>query len=278
MRKRVSFLARVGMRALVSLIVSLPLGAQELDALELDDFMDPRLLRSREASGGAYRFLASRVYVGAAEHHNTRGEFLRSRVHFGRLATVYYARRWQLTSKLTDYDTRTRREPAYFRSRTQVARYLGGTESRAPIRAQLSWTFSQSRTEGAQNEFALDASTSVTVPLLSGSLVGGVVYSVDPSRDRHFGSVSAQVPILQWEHESAIRLGASIAQDRDSAGHVFQRAPNVYKAELSLVIGIPGTETRLYAAYSPAYRRSIKEWNHEITVLLDAAVFSKLFR
>jgi hypothetical protein len=252
-----------------------PLPAQELEALELDDFMDPRTLASDD--GRQYRFLAGRIYVGAADKHNFRGDFLRSRVHFGRLATVLYAGRWQVTSKLTDYDTRTRRDPPYFRSRTQVARYFGGRK--APlIRSQLSWSFSQSRTEGAQNEFAFDASTLIYASFLPAPITAGAVYSIDPARDRQFTAASVRAPILRFEHESTISIGASIAHDRDQASNLPQPAFNIFKAELALSIGIPGTETRLYGAYSPAYRRSLEKWNHEITVLLDAAVFAKLFR
>lgn len=268
--------ALIGVIALASAVA--PLKAQELDALELDDFLDPRELQSPEAKGGAYRFLASRVYVGAAERHNFRGDFFKSRVHFGRLATVYYTGRWQLTAKLTDYDTRTRIEPPYFRSRAQVARYLGGSESRAPIRAQLSWTFAQSRATGSQSELALDASTAINIPSLGRSIMGGVVYSVDARRDRHYAGASLQIPVVRWEHESSIRIGGSIAQDRDRTSRVLERAPNLYKTEVSLAVGIPGTESRVYAAYSPAYRRDLREWNHEITVLLDATVLSKLFK
>jgi hypothetical protein len=129
MKAPLGFFARIAAQVAMLAAAASPLVAQELESLELDDFMDPRLLLSAEARGGAYRFLAGRIYVGAADHHNFRGEFLQSRVHFGRLSTVFYGRRWQLTSKLTDYDTRTRREPPFFRSRTQVARYFGGRKS-----------------------------------------------------------------------------------------------------------------------------------------------------
>lgn len=275
---RLAWWCRVVTRAAAVVVVALPLGAQELDVLELDDFLDPHELKSSEARGGAYHFLASRVYVGAAERHNFRGDFIKSRVHFGRLATVFYAGQWQLTAKLTDYDTRTHREPPYFRSRAQVARYFGGGESGTPVRAQLSWTTDVSRTEGAHNEWALDLSTTVRLPAVGRPIVGGMVYSVDRHRARHYAGFSAQVPIVRWQHESSIRLGASVAQDRARASQLLARSPNLYKAIASLAIGIPGTEARLYAAYSPAYRTQGRTWNHEVTVMLDATVISRLFR
>lgn len=261
-----------------ALLVAAPVGAQELDVLELDDYLDPRELQSPTAKGGGYRFLASRVYVGAIERSNFRGDFFKSRVHFGRLATTYYAGRWQFSAKLTDYDTRTHREPPYFRSRAQVARYLGIGETRRPIRAQFSWTFDQSRALGVHNEVALDLSTTMRLAALHRPLVGGVVYSVDPDRKRHYAGGSLQLPVARWKHESSIRLGGSVAQDRDRASQVFSRSPNLYKTMVSLAVGIPGTESRFYAAYSPAYRREMDAWNHEVTVMLDATVFSKLFR
>jgi len=271
---KATFLRRTA--TFLALFIASPVAAQELEVLELDDFVDPRILAPGETRR-AYRFLAGRIYVGAADHHNFRGEFLQSRMHFGRLATVLYAGRWQLTSKLTDYDTRTRREPPYFRSRTQVARYFGGRKSPL-IRTQLSWSFSQSRTDGAQNEFAIDGSTSITMPVLPGPMMAGAVYSIDHVRDRQYAGASVRAPILRWEHESSISLGASIAHARDEADEMPDETPNLFKAEVALSITIPGTETRVYAAYSPAYRRSLEKWNHEITVLLDAPVFARLFR
>ncbi|MFN8571381.1 MAG: hypothetical protein U0132_04940 [Gemmatimonadaceae bacterium] len=263
---------------LVLAALPLRLQAQELDMLELDDFVNPRELQLKDAPGGSYRFLASRVYVGAAERENFRGDFYKSRVHFGRLATAYYAGRWQLTAKLTDYDTRTHRDPPYFRSRAQVARYLGGSDSRQPVRLQFSWTFNQSRVYGSQNEYAVDLSTSVDVPGTHVPVVGGVVYSVDPERNIHYAGLAAQLPVLTWKHESSIRLGGSVAQDQDEASHVVTRAPNLYKGMVALALGIPGTDSRIYAAYSPTYRRAIKEWNHEVTLMLDASVFVKLLK
>ncbi len=106
----------------------------------------------------------------------------------------------------------------------------------------------------------------------------GVVYSVDPERNIHYAGLAAQLPVLTWKHESSIRLGGSVAQDQDEASHVVTRAPNLYKGMVALALGIPGTDSRIYAAYSPTYRRAIKEWNHEVTLMLDASVFVKLLK
>lgn len=278
MTRTVAHAIRVLAGAALTLLAAIPLCAQELDVLELDDFLNPRELLSKDAPRGSYQFLASRVYVGAAERENFRGEFYKSRVHFGRLATAYYAGRWQLSAKLTDYDTRTHRDPPYFRSRAQVARYLGSDASRHPVRLQFSWTFDQSRVYGSRNEYALDLSTSVNLPGTRRPVMTGVVYSVDPDRHVRYAGASAQLPVLTWAHESSIRLGASVATDHDRATTAGAQSQYLFKQLVSLALGIPGTESRLYAAYSPTYRRDLHEWNHEVTLMLDASVFMKLLK
>jgi hypothetical protein len=266
-----------GLVALLVLGAGPRLAAQELDILELDDFLDPRELSQHLGPGDPHRLLASRVYVGAAERHNFRDEFLKSRVHFGRLASSLYVNRWQYSLKLTDYDTRTHREPPYFRSRAQVARYFAGKGPNQVIRTQVSWTFDESRSAGPSNEIAIDASGVVNLTGLKRQLSGGVVYGYDLTHDRHYVGASVQLPVVQWRYDSSIRIGAGVAQDRAALGDAFALAPNILKTAVMLSLGIPHTESRLYGAYSPAWRRDLHQWNHEVTVLLDATMLARLF-
>lgn len=266
--------------ALLGALASAPLPAagQELDVLELDDYIDPRDLAEVVEETGEPRFLASRLFVGVDNNYQFRDTFSGATAGLVHAVTALYVSHWQVNLKLTGFGADSRGDIPYFRARTQLARYLVSDGRNEAVRTQLSWTMDDRRGRKVQHEIAADVDFSFDIPRLHHGFTGGVIYAHNLSAGDHYLSFASRLPVIRWRNGSAVRLGVGIAREEDDFMELVRfQLPNIAKGEVSLEWVLPSTDSRIHAAYSPSFRAGREHWNHELSILLNAPLFATLF-
>ncbi|HKP74521.1 MAG TPA: hypothetical protein VJT67_03215 [Longimicrobiaceae bacterium] len=252
--------------------------AQELNVLDLDDFVDPVTMESLIHQMGARRFFVAHGYVGGVSDYQSRAYSARERLAFARAAATVYSRRLQVNVKLTEFVALQNGQSNPFEFTAQVGRYFALGHSGNATRIQLSFHSREDSLDRTHPEISADLDLSHRLPLLPQNAVGGVLWAKDLYNGRDSWGVAYRMPLAHPSRGSTLRVGGAVEQIEKRLRNVFTTPPNRYKAQASLeTFLLPGRDYRFYVTYAPSWVIADHRVNHEVGVYLDVGGVAKFF-
>lgn len=257
---------------------------QELELFELDDFIDPRVLRTN-LSGEPIEpaaFFTARTYFGVDYNYQYRGEFTKTDIAFARFTNNFYYKNIQLNWKLAyleELNVGTERHsnlvPA-FKNRLQFGTYSytvtdDDPDPPADGRFQLSWNMEGYDNSEIVHEFTLDIDVTVQFP--EGPAFGGFVWGWKPWEHEHYLAFAYRYSGLSWENGSELRWGIGQSYERvDDDWHwgVFR-----LQSTIDLAILPRHGFVQVIASISRSFAQ--KEWNLELGTFANVTILERLF-
>lgn len=268
-------------------IVGVRLDSQELEAFDLNDFLDPRLLIIEDSSGSrqSSTFFASRAAVGFLNGYQRRNLIGGSQTGYGfaRFVGNLYFQRNQLNLEVTGLARVGIDDDEVTDARVQVARYFIVSANDQTEEQVWRVLFSYRTTNPDDHGFGDEVSLAfdVAVPGTEenpGQAFGGYVFTFQPDTGDYFLSLVERGTIRETVHE--VRFDAGFGTGFEQVdGHTTWGHTRL---ELSLVTPIPRLfNSYLHVVYAPYYHAHPSEGQdslgHELGLFLDFGVFSRLF-
>jgi hypothetical protein len=266
--------------ALLACLLIPPAAAQELQALDLNDFLDPRLLTVSEEGGEAepISFFTSRLAFGFLDQYQRRSQITETGFRFGRIIGNFYSGKNQFNIELTQFDRLGKDADAIGETRIQWGRYFTGAAADGEeftARLLLSWRTTTGEQAGFEDELSVIAD--YAFPISDRLVYGGYVYTFVPDSGDHYLSYAFRDTVQRWQMgfrlDVGLGLGAEFVDESARWGHT--------RLELALVAPLPRFNTDLRLVYAPYYHptaaKSGEVFGQEIGVFFDGAVFSKIF-
>jgi hypothetical protein len=278
---------------MIVLVAASPGAAQELEAFDLSDFLDPQFLIYETESGEKERvaFFWSRFTSGFLDGYQRRDMVNESGTgyFFARLASSLYFHRNQVNFELLAMDRAGLEDDQVADVRVQLARYfyteVTETGERIPARSTASWRSAGPESLGFEDELSLSLEMALPLKQLANGalpetldyLFGGYVYTYQPGHGDHYLSYAFRATVKQWATGPKMRLGAATGAEH-VANHT-RWGPS--RLELSFVAPLPIFNSNLHLVYAPAYYPHPAEGSdhlsYEFGVFSDIPLGAKLF-
>jgi len=272
---------------LVSLlaVVARPVAAQDLEAFEVDTFLDPSTFTVEDEHGKDLdlTYLAAYLRSGISQHFQYRSQYVRSEVGFVDLVGTLVRRRLQLVGRWTGYDFNSSGLRAG-RAEAQIGYYFvsPSPEGSKPgvdlSRLQLSLAHSTTSTPTDGTTVGVDWDFSPN-PY---DVVGGLSYSYfrpDQGCERGCSqALSFDIRTRIWRPSE--RLGFDLGIGGGAVQRQGATRADTLRTEFRWKWRTPKDRATIYGVYAPAYRLGGgiggSRTNHEVTLFMHLRLGSLL--
>lgn len=197
--------------------------AQELEILQIDDFISPAEVGT---DTGPTWFFASRALAGTITDYTRRNDLLDQGANFVRVVNNFYAAGWQLNVNLSRFALRPNglRE-RYDTSRAgtvignnmegaplsrigvEVSRYLGRADEDAAVRWRFKWNRETLASNVHDDEFGSDIEFKL---FAVNSVIGGLQYIYKPLYREHIVEYGGRVTVWRSDRGDSVFMGLGI--------------------------------------------------------------------
>ena len=261
-------------------------GAQDLESLEIDGFINPVEFETGDSTGGAghLTFLVSTVYGGVDHKYQFRNAYAGANVAFLKVSTSCYydllGAPLQTDFKLTGFSSANRTTTPDVRGRLRQSFYIPYSSERfgdQAFRLDLSWDVEKSGQHSYVHSYSIGVYDGILLPATDIYAVGGFLYAWTPSRESHYFAGAARVPLIRFPNGSSIRLGAGFAMQGTDFLDTITKSFASVNGELALDLWLPVLDAFVHVAYLPSFRFNDREANHEVSVFLGVPLLSTIF-
>lgn len=265
--------------------------SQDLQVFDVEDFVDPALLKLLGEGQESKVFASLLILGGAGRNLQVRSDFVEGDFTFAHVAGDVYYGDWQFG--LDVLDLTPREEDARFSDRLtlEAGRYFTSKtymvhekERQIPVRyvarARLAWELERrpGRAPGHAVTVALD--TRRDGPRIGAvDPIGGYTYTWvqagdgDQGHDRHYLSLGLRSPIAAYNNGGKIFLGVGVGIE-NTLGRFRWGAP---RFELVGEVPIRRWESKLRLSWAPAYQLDKGVFKQEVAILLVPPLLSRVF-